>query len=183
MNLREKAQKLGKLQVKIYWEHDRCDFEELAQAARELYELLGYEKKEATEIGKLISVAYQLADEAERFQGIDSEKEKELYHQVERKLREIEQRLNSPISLAYEQSQWWYASRHRHWFKLIYYLFLQQWKPLKFALKRLALPLTFSLIKVGISHFHKNQLECEENASQYWYIILKNQAELNLYLG
>jgi hypothetical protein len=98
MNLREKAQKLGKLQVKIYWEHDRCDFEELAQAARELYELLGYEKKEATEIG---------------------------------------------------------------WFKLIYY----------------------SLIKVGISHFHKNQLECEENASQYWYIILKNQAELNLYLG
>jgi hypothetical protein len=183
MNLREKAENLGKLQIEIYWQHDRCEFEELAQSAREIYDLLGYEKAETEIVGKLISDGYKLADQGESFQGINSEKEKQYYQQIELKLREVEKRLNYRITIAFEQAQWWYASRHKNWFKLIYYLFLTQWKPLKISQKTLAFPLTFYLIKVGLGHNKKNQLECEINAIKYWYLLLTNHCELNFYLG
>lgn len=49
--------------------------------------------------------------------------------------------------------------------------------------KSLAFPLTFYLIKVGLGHINKNQLECEQNAIKYWYLLLTNHCELNLYLG
>lgn len=183
MNLREKAQKLGKLQVEIYWQHDRCEFKELAQSASQIYDLLGYDKADSEVVGTLISSAYQLADQGESFQGINAEKERQFYQEVERKLREVEQRLNYPISIASEQTQWWYASRHKNWFKLIYYLFFSQWKSLKLSQKSLAFPLTFYLIKVGLAHLKKNQLECEQNAIKYWYLLLTNHCALNLYLG
>ncbi|HEY9299350.1 MAG TPA: hypothetical protein VIQ31_23915 [Phormidium sp.] len=110
---------LGELQTQIYWLHDALKFTELATAAANIYTKLGYNQQQSATAGKLISEAYQLADDADNaYQAGDYDQEMQFYHEAKDKLIQVENTLNYQISIAVHQMQWWRHFRHK-WFSWV----------------------------------------------------------------
>jgi len=141
---------LGEIQTQIYWLHDAQKFTELATAAANIYTQLGYSQQQSETAGKLISEAYQLADDADRaYQAGDYDKELPFYHEAKDKLIQVENTLNYPNSIAIHQVQWWRYFRHKQKLQIIIHLFLQHLKAVGFVHLFTAIKLTYFLMEIS----------------------------------
>jgi hypothetical protein len=178
------ASTLGELQTKIYWLHDAEKFTELAEAATQIYILLGYAPEKAKIAGDLISQAYQLADDADIAEKAgNSQEEMKYYHQVQEKLIEAENVLNFQTSIAEHQMKWWFYFRHKDKLKVALHLFLQHFKPLGITNLFTAIQLTYCLIGMGKGHNLRDIAMTEEYTTQYWRLLLKLNRQEYPYLG
>ncbi|OKH39755.1 hypothetical protein NIES2119_05775 [[Phormidium ambiguum] IAM M-71] len=175
---------LGELQAQIYWLHDAEKFTELATAAANIYTKLGYSQQQSVTAGKLISEAYQLADDADRaYQAGDYEQEMQFYYQVKDKLAEVETTLNYQNSIAIHQMQWWRHFRHKQKLQIILHLFLQHLKAVGFIHLFTAIKLTYFLMEIGRVHKQRDLETTKQNAIKYWEELLKIQPQQYPYLG
>ena len=147
------AATLGELQAQIYWLHDAEEFAELASAATTIYRKLGYTQQQAETAGKLISEAYQLADDAANAQKVtDSDKEMQFYQQAKNKLTEVETILGYQTSIAIHQIKWWMYFCHKQKLKILLRLFLQHFKEVGLINLVTAIKLTYFLMEIGRVH-------------------------------
>lgn len=175
---------LGELQAQIYWLHDAEKFTELATAAANIYTKLGYSQQQSAIAGKLISEAYQLADDADRaYQTGDYDKETQFYHEAKDKLIKVENTLNYQNSIAVHQMQWWRNFRHKQKFKIIIHLFLQHLKAVGVVHFFTAIKLTYFLMEIGRVHKQRDLETTKHNAIKYWEEILKSKPQQYPYLG
>lgn len=175
---------LGELQAQIYWLHDAEKFTELATAAANIYTKLGYSQQQSATAGKLISEAYQLADDADRaYKAGDCDREMQFYYQVKDKLAEVETTLNYQNSIAIHQMQWWRYFRHKQKLQIILHLFLQHLKAVGFVHLFTAIKLTYFLMEIGRVHKQRDLETTKHNAIKYWEELLKTQPQQYPYLG
>lgn len=175
---------LGELQAQIYWLHDAEKFAELATAAASIYLKLGYSQQQSATAGKLISEAYQLADDADDAdQAGDCEREMEFYYQVKDKLTEVEHTLNYQNRIAIHQMQWWRYFRHKQKLQIIINLFLQHLKAVGVIHLFTALKLTYFLMEIGRVHKQRDWETTKHNAIRYWAELLKTKPPQYPYLG
>ena len=178
------AIQLGELQTQIYWLHDTEKFPELALAAATIYQQLGYSQEQSKIAGKLISEAYQLADDAElAYQGDNYAQEMQYYHQVKDKLVGVEKILNYQYSIAIYQMKWWLYFRHQQKLQVILNLFLQHFKSVGSLNLLTAIKLTYYLMEIGRVHKQRDIETTRKNARKYWIELLKNQSIQYPYLG
>lgn len=175
---------LGELQAQIYWLHDAEEFTELANAAATIYIKLGYSQQQSEIAGKLISEAYQLADDADlAYKAGDSNREMQFYYKVKDKLTEVEITLNYQNSIAIHQMQWWRNFRHKHKLEIIRHLFLQQLKAVGVVHFLTAIKLTYFLMEIGRVHKQRDIETTKYNAIKYWEELLKTKPQQYPYLG
>ena len=175
---------LGELQAQIYWLHDGEKFTELALAAAHIYMKLGYGEKQAETAGKLISEAYQLADEADlAYKAGDCNKEMQFYDRVKDKLTEVETTLGYQTSIAIHQMRWWLHFRHKQKLQIIRHLFLQHFKAVGLINLVTAIKLTYFLMEIGRVHKERDLETTKENAIGYWQELLKTKPLQYPYLG
>lgn len=175
---------LGELQAQIYWLHDALEFTELATAAANIYTKLGYSQQQSATAGKLISEAYQLADDADRaYQAGDYDREIQFYYEAKDKLIQVENTLNYPNSIALHQMQWWRQFRHKQKLQIILHLFLQHLKAVGFVHLLTAIKLTYFLMEIGRVHKQRDLETTKRNAIKYWEEILKTKPQQYPYLG
>jgi hypothetical protein len=175
---------LGELQAEIYWLHDAEKFTELALAAANIYQELGYSEKIAETAGKLISEAYQLADDADlAYQAGDHNREMQFYDRVKEKLTEVETILGYQNPVAIHQMQWWRHFRHKEKLQIIRHLFLQHLKAVGWINLVTAIKLTYFLMEIGRVHKRRDLETTKYNAIQYWRELLKNKPSQYPYLG
>jgi hypothetical protein len=175
---------LGELQAQIYWLHDAEEFTELATAAATIYIKLGYNKQQSEIAGKLISEAYQLADDADlAYHAGDYHREMQFYDEVKDKLTEVEITLNYQNSIAIHQMQWWQNFRHKNKFKIILNLFLQHLKAVGYVHFLTAIKLTYFLMEIGRVHKQRDRETTKHNAIKYWEELLKTKPQQYPYLG
>ncbi|YAF99224.1 MAG: hypothetical protein AB3A66_27525 (plasmid) [Nodularia sp. CChRGM 3473] len=178
------AATLGELQAQIYWLHDAEEFTKLASAAATIYMKLGYSQKQAETASKLISEAYQLADDAALAQQAgDFDKEIEFYHQVKDKLTKVETTLGYQTSIAIHQMKWWMYFRHQQKLQVIIHLFLQHFKAVGLINLITAIKLTYFLMEIGRVHKSRDIETTKDNAIQYWVELLKIKPPQYPYLG
>ncbi|MGB8686523.1 MAG: hypothetical protein WCD53_04195 [Microcoleus sp.] len=175
---------LGELQAQIYWLHDAEEFTELATAAATIYIKLGYSQPQSEIAGKLISEAYQLADDADlAYTAGDYNREMQFYYEVKDKLTQVEITLNYQNSIAIHQMQWWRYFRHKQKLEIIRHLFLQQLKALGFVHFLTAIKLTYFLMEIGRVHKQRDIETTQHNAIKYWEELLKTKPQQYPYLG
>lgn len=175
---------LGELQAEIYWLHDAEKFTELALASANIYKKLGYSEKQAETAGKLISEAYQLADDADlAYKSDDRNREMQLYYQAKDKLTQVEATLGYQTSIAKHQIQWWLHFRHKQKLKIIRHLFLQHLKAVGWINLVTAIKLTYFLMEIGRVHKERDLEITKDNAIQYWEELLKTKPSQYPYLG
>ncbi len=175
---------LGELQAQIYWLHDAEKFPELAYSAAKLYKKLGYSQKQAETAGKLISEAYQLADEAdEAYQAGNPNREMQFYDEVKNKLTEVETTLGYKICVARHQMQWWRHFRHKQKPQILLHLFLQHFKAVGLINLVTAIKLTYFLMEIVRVHKQRDLETTKHNAMQYWQELLKTKPSQYPYLG
>ncbi|MEH2424506.1 MAG: hypothetical protein V7K48_27435 [Nostoc sp.] len=178
------AATLWKLQAQIYWLHDAEEFTELASAAATIYMKLGYTQQQAETAGKLITEAYQLADDAVNAQKIsDFDKEMQFYHQVKDKLTQVETILGYQTSIAIHQMKWWMYFRHRQKLQVIIHLFLQHLKAVGLINLLTTIKLTYFLIEIGRVHKSRDTETTKHNTIRYWTELLKIKPPQYPYLG
>jgi hypothetical protein len=175
---------LGELQAEIYWLHDAEKFTELALAAANIYKKLGYSEKQAETAGKLISKAYQLADDADlAYQAGNRNKEMQFYAQAKDKLTEVEAILGYQTSIAKHQIQWWLHFRHKQKLQILLHLFLQHLKAVGLVNLVTAIKLTYFLMEMGRVHKQRDLETTKYNAIQYWRELLNTKPSQYPYLG
>ena len=175
---------LGELQAQIYWLHDAEKFTELGITAANIYTKLGYSQQQSATAGKLISEAYQLADEADNAcQAGDDDREMQFYYQVKDKLIGVENTLNYQTSIALHQMQWWRYFRHKQKLQIILHLFLQHLKAVRFVHFFTAIKLTYFLMEIGRVHKQRDRETTNRNAIKYWEELLKIKPQQYPYLG
>ncbi|MBD2130102.1 hypothetical protein NDI39_31340 [Microcoleus sp. ZQ-A2] len=175
---------LGELQAQIYWLHDAEKFPELAEKAANIYKKLGYSEKQAETAGRLISEAYQLADEAdEAYQAGDPNREMQFYDEVKNKLTEVETTLGYQIRIALHQMQWWRHFRHKQKRQILLHLFLQHFKAVGLINLVTAVKLTYFLMEIGRVHKQRDLETTKHNARKYWQELLKTKPSQYPYLG
>lgn len=178
------AATLGELQSQIYWLHDAENFSELALAAAQIYQKLGYREEQAQTVGQLISEAYQLADRANLAQEAgNAHQEMQFYNQVNDKLTEVETRLNYSRRMAKHQMEWWRHFRHKRKLQVLRHLFLQNLKAVGFRNIWTALKLTYFLKEIGRVHKQRDWETTKHNAQKYWHELLKTKPLQYPYLG
>ncbi|MBD2576314.1 hypothetical protein [Oscillatoria sp. FACHB-1406] len=178
------AATLGELQSQIYWLHDAENFSELALAAAQIYQKLGYGEEQAQTAGQLISEAYQLADRASLAQEAGhSDREMQFYDRVNNKLTEVEIILDYSRRIARHQMEWWRHFRHKRKFQVLRHLFLQNLKAVGFRNIWTALKLTYFLQEIGRVHKQRDLETTKRNAKKYWYELLKTKPLQYPYLG
>ncbi|MGF2040275.1 MAG: hypothetical protein RMZ43_034085 [Nostoc sp. CmiVER01] len=178
------AATLGELQAQIYWLHDAEEFTELASAAATIYMKLDYTQQQAETAGKLISEAYQLADDAANAQKADDfDKEIQFYHQIKNKLIQVETILGYQTSIAIHQMKWWMYFRHRQKLQILLHLFLQHFKAVGLINFLTALKLTYFLMEIGRVHKSRDIETTKDNAIKYWTELLKIKPPQYPYLG
>lgn len=175
---------LGELQAEIYWLHDAEKFTELALAAANIYQKLGYSEKQAETAGKLISEAYQLADDADvAYQAGNYNREMQFYDEAKYKLIEVETTLGYQTSIAKHQIQWWLHFRHKQKLQIIRHIFLQHLKAVGWINLVTAIKLTYFLMEIGRVHKERDLEITKDNAIQYWEELLKTKPSQYPYLG
>lgn len=175
---------LGELQAEIYWLHDAEKFTELALAAASIYKKLGYSEKQAETAGKLISEAYQLADDADlAYKSDDRNREMQFYDRAKDKLTEVETTLGYQTSIARHQIQWWLHFRHKQKLQILLHLFLQHFKAVGLINLVTAIKLTYYLMEIGRVHKERNLEITRNNAIQYWEELLKTKPLQYPYIG
>ena len=175
---------LGELQAQIYWLHDAEEFTELANAAADIYTKLGYVQEQSETAGKLISEAYQLADDADLAnQAGDYDREMQFYDQVKDKLIAVETILNYQNSIAIHQMQWWLHFRHKQKLQIIIHLFLQHFKAVGFIHLFTAIKLTYYIVEIGRVHKQRDIETTRHNAIKYWVELLETKPSQYPYLG
>jgi hypothetical protein len=175
---------LGELQAQIYWLHDAEKFPELAYSAALIYKKLGYSEKLAETAGKLISEAYQLADEADlAYQAGNPNREMQFYDEVKNKLTEVETTLGYQIHIALHQMKWWRHFRHQQKLSILLHVFLQHLKTVGLIHLVSAIKLTYFLMEIIRVHKQRDLETTKHNARQYWQELLKTQPPQYPYLG
>jgi hypothetical protein len=175
---------LGELQAQIYWLHDAENFTELAKAASSIYMKIGYTEAQAETAGRLISAAYQLADEADlAYKAGNHHEEVQFYDQVKDKLTEVESILGYQTSIAIHQMQWWLHFRHKQKLQVILHLFLQHFKAVGFIHFLTAIKLTYFLMEIGRVHKRRDLETTKNNAIKYWQELLETNPQQYPYLG
>ncbi len=176
------ADTLGRLQASIYWLHDAEKFNELANAASKIYQLLGHSEALSDQIGSFISEAYRISDDAQnaRLSG-DPEMELKYYAEAQLQLTEAAKLLNLPIEIAEHQVRWWMLSRHKKIVAALNYL-LKQHQPSKLSVLGRA-KLAYYLFQVGLGHHQKDLARCEKYAIYYWGLLLQSKAAIYPYIG
>lgn len=175
---------LGELQTEIYWLHDAEKFEELAIAASSIYMKLGYSQEQGETAGKLISAAYQLADEADlAYKAGDFDREMQFYYQVNDKLTEVETILNYQNSIAINQMQWWLHFRHKQKLQIVLHLFLQNFQAVGFSHLFTVIKLTYCIMEILRVHKQRDKEITKHNAIKYWEELLKTKPQQYPYLG
>ncbi|HLP90355.1 MAG TPA: hypothetical protein VK184_17435 [Nostocaceae cyanobacterium] len=178
------ASKLGEIQAQIYWLHDAEKFAELASAATAIYIHLGYSQEQAETAGKLISEAYQLADDADLADKAGNyDQEMQFYHQAKNKLMQAEMILFYQKSIANHQIKWWMYFRHRKKIRIILNLFLQHFKAVGFIHLITAIKLTYFIYEILRVHKQRDFETTKNNAIQYWIELLKIKPLQYPYLG
>jgi len=98
---------------KIWQAHDERNEAEGWLAASELYKILGANPEEASYAGFLTIQAFFLADEAERYQGKNSEMENLFYNKAKELLIQARRVCNLETESPTYTVQWWKAYRHK----------------------------------------------------------------------
>jgi len=109
--------------------HDLEDFERCTDGAVQLLDALTYEDVPQGDLrqgGENISTAFQLADEAEQWQGVNPEKEMEKYDEATVKLREGRAAVGLPVEPMDYRGKWWAAFRRDNKSAVLKNLFLEQ---------------------------------------------------------
>ncbi|MBD1995558.1 hypothetical protein H6G00_02805 [Leptolyngbya sp. FACHB-541] len=176
------ADTLGRLQARIYWLHDAEEFDELTNTASKIYQLLGYSESLSNQVGRFISEAYRISDDAQiaRFAG-DPEKELKYYSEVQLQLAEAVKLLNLPIETAEYQVQWWMLSRHKKIIAALSYI-LKQHKYSKLSVLGEA-KLAYYSFQIGLGHHQRNLARCEKYAIHYWSLLLQSEEPIYPYIG
>ena len=174
------AETLGKLQASIYWLHDAEKFEELAQAASKIYQLLGHPESLCDRAAHHIAAAYRISDDAQiaRFAG-DPQQELEHYAEVQLQLAEAAKVLGLSGAIADYQVQWWRLSRHKKIVTALSYI-LKQHHHLSVLSKT---KLAYYSFQIGLGHNQRNLTKCEKYAIHYWNLLLHSRETLYPYLG
>ncbi len=180
MAIAQPAQDLGRLQASIYWLHDAEQFDELAMAASQIYELLGYSKSLSEQVGGLIAKAYRISDDAQiaRFAG-DSQKELDQYAAAQLQLSKAAQLLGLPVEIAEYQVQWWRLSRHKKLTAALNYLLKQHAQFSRLERVQLA----YFLVQIGLGHDQKRLAKCEQYSVSYWNLLLRSAVDSYPYIG
>ena len=174
------ADTLGRLQAKIYWLHDAEKFDELANTASKLYQLLDHPESLSDQVGRFISKAYRISDDAQiaRFAG-DPQQELEHYSEVQIQLTEVTKLLNLPMEIAEYQVQWWMLSRHKKIVAAVGYI-LKQHNKLSVLDKT---KLSYYSFQIGLGHNQRDLAKCEKYAIQYWILLLQSKETIYPYIG
>ena len=174
------ADTLGRLQARIYWLHDAEKFDDLANTASKIYQLLGHPKSLSNQVGSFISKAYQISDDAQiaRFSG-EPQQELQYYSKVQLQLAEAVKLLNLPIEIAEYQVQWWMLSRHKKIIAAISYI-LKQHNKLSILDK---VKLSYYSFQIGLGHNQRDLAKCEKYAIQYWHLLLQSKETIYPYIG
>ena len=174
------ADTLGRLQARIYWLHDAEKFDELANAASKIYQLLGHPESLSNQVGGFISEAYRISDDAQiaRFAG-DPKKELKYYSEVQFQLAKAVKPLNLPIEIAEYQVQWWMLSRHKKIIQALSYI-LKQHNKLSVLDKA---KLSYYSFQIGLGHNQRNLARCEKYAIHYWDLLLQSKEAIYPYIG
>ncbi|MBU4401002.1 MAG: hypothetical protein KKE86_16935, partial [Planctomycetes bacterium] len=173
-------------QVSIYWLHDSCQFEQLANMASVIYQNLGFDRALADKVGRIISECYQVADQAQDlYLKGDCEEEEAAYFLAAEKLKQAERILEYKKSVAVHQVRWWAHFRHRENIRAIYHLFAQNLQEVSIKGLFEAGKLTYNLVRVGFAHNRRDRADAIRYASEYWNILLRSLRKRNdlSYLG
>ena len=174
------AETLGKLQASIYWLHDAEAFDELAQTASKIYQLLGYPECLSNQVGHHISAAYRISDDAQiaRFAG-DPQQELDHYAEVHLQLAEAAKVLGLSSAIANYQVQWWRLSRHKKIIAALSYIRKQHHHLSDLGKAKLA----YYSFQIGLGHNQRNLAKCEKYAIHYWNLLLHSKETIYPYLG
>ncbi|MBE7381007.1 MAG: hypothetical protein F6J95_006320 [Leptolyngbya sp. SIO1E4] len=174
------ADTLGRLQAKIYWLHDAEKFDELANTASKIYQLLGHSESLSNQVGSFISEAYRISDDAQiaRFAG-DPQKELKHYSEVQLQLAKAVKLLHLPVETAEYQVQWWMLSRHKKIIAALSYI-LKQHNQLSVLAKA---KLSYYSFQIGLGHNQRNLAKCEKYSTHYWNLLLQSKEAMYPYIG
>lgn len=180
MVIAQLAKDLGRLQASIYWLHDAEQFDELAIAASQIYQLLGHSQLLGDQVGDFIAEAYRISDAAQiaRFAG-DSQQELEQYAAAQWQLAQAAQLLGLPEEIAEYQVQWWRLSRHKQLIAALNYLLKQHGQFSQLERAKLA----YFLVQIGLGHDQKKSDRCEQYSIYYWRLFLKSKVNDYPYIG
>jgi hypothetical protein len=176
---------LATWQVEIYWFHDAERFDELAVSASHIFVALGHSNTTAKIIGRCISYAYQLADQAETaFKAGDPSEERGRYRQAGEILRKAGSLIDLPPGVAESQVNWWHRYRHKKKFAVTLYIFLQHIQCIR-PCGIFFLPIiTIAMLRIGRAHDRRDRASAIAAARRYWSLLLRAYADrLVPYLG
>lgn len=104
---------------KTWQGHDERDSEMVVEGARTLYSALTGEDEISRAAGQMVKDAFWMADEAEKYQGTDAEREEVFYGRATRLLKEARDMAGLDWSpMEHRGNGWWKAYRRREEEKL-----------------------------------------------------------------
>ena len=161
------------LQLRIFSLHDEQRFRDLAKTVRTLQERFGFSYTSAERAGRLVSKAYEAADDAEAaWSRGDVKGERSCYETAVRLLAQAEEVLGLSVSIADDQVAWWKHYRHRRKLRFCYRLFLHHARPLRLRHLPQAIILTYYLIGIGKAHKVRDEIRAKKFAARYWEVAL-----------
>jgi hypothetical protein len=176
---------LANWQVAIYWLHDAERFDELADAASNIFAALGHAEDAARAAGRCVSTAYQLSDQAEiaRHDGRPSD-ERDGYRQATDILRKAASHLGLPADVAVAQVNWWIQFRHRKKLAVARHLLMQHIHHISGSGILLLPSIISTMLRIGRAHNHRDRAGAVAAAETYWSLMLRAYAGRPIpYLG
>jgi hypothetical protein len=176
---------LADRQVAIYWLHDAERFDELADAASDIFAALGHAENAAKAAGRRVSDAYRLSDQAEIARQ-DSRTPDELacYRNAAEILRKAGSVLGLPAGVALAQANWWHDFRHRKKLAVARHLVMQHSHHISMSGLLLLPSIVTTMLRIGRAHNHRDRAAAVAVAERYWSLMLRAYAGRPIpYLG
>ena len=118
-DLNEISQKLRKFHREVWQYHDLEAFENLASSVHILLKILGFNQHSVKEAADHIKSAYICADKAVEAMEVENNVlEIQMYDKAATQLKQARILLNLGVDGGDYEAKWWYAFRHRNWFKI-----------------------------------------------------------------
>jgi len=164
--------KLGKYHCEVWQYHDLEAFENLASSVHILLKILGFNQQSVKVAADHIKSAYICADKAAEAMEVENNVlEIQMYDKAAIQLKHVRILLNLRVDGGEYEAKWWYAFRHRNWFKigrlLFEELFINTEDP-EFALLG-----AYYLLATVRAHSERNWAKVEILLQQYWSQVLE----------
>jgi hypothetical protein len=176
---------LATWQVEIYWLHDAERFDELADSASNIFVALGHPDAVAKVIGRYISRAYRLADQAEiAIQAGDPSEERERYRQAAEILQKAGSLLGLQLGVAESQVNWWHRYRHKKKLAVALHILLQHMHHIRLRGIFFLPIIAIVMLRIGRAHDRRDHGGAIAAAKRYWFLLLRVYVDRPIpYLG